>query len=60
MLERLCITCKNTCGKNKLGVVTVQLLIKDVFGLHCKHVRTNLFRLFAEETRLFCCRSFHR
>jgi hypothetical protein len=60
MMDRLCITLKNKCGKNKLGAVTVQLLIRDLFGLHCKHVRTNLLRLFAEETRLFCCRSFRK
>eukprot|EP00750_Incisomonas_marina_P030255 INCI744.2.p1 GENE.INCI744.2~~INCI744.2.p1 ORF type:complete len:1099 (-),score=157.51 INCI744.2:1860-5156(-) len=60
MLQRLGMWCRDSCTKLKLQNVTVQLLIKDIFGLHCKRVRTQLFRLFAEETRVFCCRSFQR
>eukprot|EP00750_Incisomonas_marina_P002694 INCI12562.3.p1 GENE.INCI12562.3~~INCI12562.3.p1 ORF type:complete len:1302 (+),score=187.76 INCI12562.3:246-4151(+) len=40
--------------------VQLRFLVKDIFGLHCKNVRSNLVRLFAQEIRLFCCRSFKR
>jgi len=57
-----CWLLPRSCGgeEHKLQNVKVQALIKDIFGLHCKRVRTQLFRLFAKEVRLFCCNSFKR
>ena len=37
--------------------VRVQFVVKDVFGVHDKRVRSNLVRLFSAELRRFCCLS---
>ena len=41
------------CGGDAhlLKGVAVKRVIVDIFGLHCKRVRTNLYRLFAKEVR---------
>jgi len=44
----------------KLRNVEVRYMVKDIFGLHCKRVRSNLVRLFSKEVRMFCCRSCKR
>lgn len=36
------------------------MIIKDIYGLHCKRVKHQLLRLFREEIRLFFCRSCTR